>query len=372
MKLLILSSNNGGGHNSTATAIREYYESQGFEVTVRDCLSFLSENVSEFISMSHIMIYRHLPWLTEDTYKNSHLTNTMFEENHPLRQIIDLGKFSLRKYIREEQFDTIICTHVFGAMMLSAALQDEDHPVKTAIVETDYCNTPGSANNDMDYHFLPDESLKQELIFRGVPKEKIVISGIPVKKRVIHHIGRQAAKKLYGVPSDHANIILMGGSMGCGPIPKLLGLLSERLSDSADISLVCGNNTRLEKETKELYAGRKNVHIFGYTPDMSILYASADLFVTKPGGISTTEAAVLGLPMILVKAVAGCETYNLNFFVGHDAAVTGETEEELANCCELLLANEAARIQISRNLLKLAHPDAAEVIYRTLECGSLS
>ncbi len=370
MKLLILSSNNGGGHNSTAAAIREYYESQGFEVIVRDCLSFLSENVSELISMSHIMIYRHLPWLTDDTHTKIHVTNTMFEENHPVRQFIDLGKFSLRKFIHEEQFDTIICTHVFGGMMLSAALQDEDRKIRTAIVETDYCNTPGSASNTMDFHFLPDESLKEELIHNGVSEEQIVISGIPVKKRVIHHMDPKAAKKLYGVPLDHAHIILMGGSMGCGPIPKLLDILSDRLSDTADISLVCGNNTHLEKETRELYASRKNVHIFGYTPDMSVLYASADLFVTKPGGISTTEAAVLGLPMVLVQAVAGWETYNLNFFIDRNAAVTGETEEELVDCCEYLLRNDEARKQISENLLKLAHPDSAEIIYRTLETDS--
>ena len=102
---------------------------------------------------------------------------------------------------------------------------------------------------------------------------------------------------------------------------------------------------------------------------MAILYASADLFVTKPGGISITEAAVLGLPMVLINAVAGWESCNLKFFVDHEAALSGDTEEELTACCELLLRNKDKRDLISSNLLKLSHPDSTEIIFRTLEAS---
>lgn len=368
MKLLILSSNNGGGHNSTAYAIKEYYEANGFEVVIRDSLSFLSENVSGIISKSHSLVYRYLPQFADNSVLHLENKTSLYDESHPLRQVIDLGKHHLRNYILEQQFNTVICTHVFGAMILSVAIPKEDRSIHTAFVETDYCNSIGAANNNMDYHFLPHESLKPELIRNGVPEQTLVISGIPVKKRIRHPMDQRAAKKLFGIPEDRFHIILMGGSMGCGPIPELLGLLSERLSDIAHISLICGTNSHLEKQMKDRFSGHNNIHIFGYT-DMAILYASADLFVTKPGGISITEAAVLGLPMVLINAVAGWESCNLKFFVDHEAALSGDTEEELTACCELLLRNKDKRDLISSNLLKLSHPDSTEIIFRTLEAS---
>ena len=58
------------------------------------------------------------------------------------------------------------------------------------------------------------------------------------------------------------------------------------------------------------------VKVIGFTSDMAEYMKAADLFVTKPGGLSSTEAAVCGIPLIHVAPIPGCETYNARFFSG--------------------------------------------------------
>ena len=155
--------------------------------------------------------------------------------------------------------------------------------------------------------------------------------------------------------------------MGGGSIPSLVEQLYETVRDISDISIVCGTNEKLEKSIRTKYEGCRDIHIYGYKKKMSELYSSADVFVTKPGGISTTEAAVNGLPMVLLHGAASCEEFNLNFFVEHGAALSGETEADLANACRSLLENEDKRNTMSEILRRIGNRDASGIIYETLE-----
>ena len=174
MKVLILSSNNGGGHNAVAKAIAQCFKAHGDECTVRDCLSYVSDHASELVSRSHDFMYRLTPELFGSGYRRTEGNPEAFKEHRRIRQMIELGQFGLGKEIREEGFELVICTHVFAAIMLTAAKKRYQLPVQTALVETDYTNTPGSAENQVDVHFLPDASLIPDLMAAGVPIKSMV------------------------------------------------------------------------------------------------------------------------------------------------------------------------------------------------------
>lgn len=98
-----------------------------------------------------------------------------------------------------------------------------------------------------------------------------------------------------------------------------------------------------------------------------MLMDSADVFVTKPGGLCSTEAAVKCVPMVFVNAVGGCENYNLEFFVQRRCAVAGESYEETARlCCELLRSGEM-RSAMTTALEMLHLPNAAQTILETMQ-----
>ena len=93
---------------------------------------------------------------------------------------------------------------------------------------------------------------------------------------------------------------------------------------------------------------------------------SADLYLTKPGGLSTTEAAAKGLPMVFINAVAGCEEYNLNYYVRLGGAVTADRPEELAQLCLNLMGNPNRLAQLQAALKVLPKQNAAQFICETM------
>ena len=96
---------------------------------------------------------------------------------------------------------------------------------------------------------------------------------------------------------------------------------------------------------------------------MSLLLDSADLLLTKPGGLSTTEAAVKALPMVLVNAVAGCEEYNMNFFLGKGGASTADSTEKLAELCRTLMDTPGNLLEMSKSLDDILKKNAAKIIH---------
>ena len=151
----------------------------------------------------------------------------------------------------------------------------------------------------------------------------------------------------------------MCGSMGAGPMTKVARALAEQLSSDQDLTVVCGTNKKLSEQLSERYAQNSNIHILGFVDDMSLLMDSADLYITKPGGISVTEATVKALPMVFIDAVAGCEEHNLRFYLSVDGAVTAKEPHQLASLCTELLTNDDKRLHMRENLRSLNSHDAA-------------
>ena len=159
---------------------------------------------------------------------------------------------------------------------------------------------------------------------------------------------------------------MMCGSMGCGPLEKLTKLLSNSMTDTMELSIVCGTNEKLRSELAEEFGNQPNIHIHGFVRDISTMMDGADLYLTKPGGLSTTEAAAKGLPMVFINAVAGCEEYNLNYYVRLGGAVTADSPEELAQLCLNLMGNPNRLAQLQAALKVLPKQNAAQFICETM------
>ena len=153
--------------------------------------------------------------------------------------------------------------------------------------------------------------------------------------------------------------------MGCGPIGKLAERL--KLPPDCEVTVVCGTNNRLESRLKKAYSGNASIHIRGYVSDMSMLMDSADLYVTKPGGLSITEAAVKGLPMVFVNTVEGCEEHNLEFFVSSGGAKTADTTDAAAKLCKRILKSDRRLLRMRNALIDIKKNNAAEIIYETMK-----
>ena len=362
MRILILSGNTGGGHNSAAMAIKDYFSTKNAACEIRDALAFWSEGKSYLISNGHILIYKKAPKLFWVIYR--------FAEKHPAKEndesfmydVVTRGAKGLNEFLEENQFDAIICTHVFAGMIATAVKKKYRPNLKIYFIATDYTCSPGVSEILMDGCFIPHEKLREEFLKNRVKKEIIVASGIPVRAKFYEHTEPKKAKEMLSLPTDKKLVLLMCGSMGCGPMKGLTKLLENTLPDDTHIAVICGSNKKLLKELSKRDQSDK-VTLIGYTDKMALYMDAADVALTKPGGLSTSEALTKGVPLLLIDAVPGCETRNIEFLCGNHFAETGNNADELT-ALVFSFIGRGDKAQKTRELLRKEFSDnAAQKIY---------
>ena len=366
MRTLILSCNTGEGHNSCAKAIQETYAAHDETCDIVDALQFISKRASQFISDWHSRIYRHAPKFYKAGYHTAEERTSVFREGTTVYRYLTSGSEKLYHFILDGGYDNIICTHVFPALALTAMLKHHPMPLVTSFVSTDYTCSPSVENSELDYYFIPDISLTEEFVQCGVPREKLIDSGMPVKQAFYQDTDKAAAKAELGLPADHQHLLVMCGSIGCGPIKELTEDLLIRLTSEQELTIVCGANEELFAKLERHFAHDPRIHIHGMVDYVPLLIHSADLFLTKPGGLSTSEAAACGVPMLLMDTVAGCEGHNLNFFLRQGIAVTADTPKHLADLAAALLADPEQLQEMSRAARHRKGDTPSETIYAFL------
>lgn len=340
MKVLILSCNTGEGHNSCAAALEEECRNQNIPCDTEDALRFISPEVSRFISNWHVRIYRHAPGLFRVGYRAAEDHPAQFHEGSALYRYLTQGAEKLCGFIAGSGYDTVICTHTFAALMVSEVVKTHLPNLKTCFIATDYTCSPSVKDSSLDRYFIPASSLSGDFLGGGVTSERLRACGIPVRQMFRSSVRKEDAKRAFGIPADHKHLVMMCGSMGCGPIMSIARRIGRDLPDDQDLTIVCGTNKQLYRRLQRRFYDAKNVHVRSYVKDMALLMDSADLYLTKPGGISVTEAASMRLPMVFIDAVAGCEEYNKDFFLRTGGAVTGQTPKEIARTSLRLLSDK--------------------------------
>ena len=249
MKTLILSCNTGQGHNSCAAAIKEIYDRNNEFCVIEDALRFISPYASDFISGWHVRIYRHLPTVFKFSYNViEKFPNVTFGDKSASYKFFALGAKKLVEFIRDGGYDAVICTHVFAAMMLTAGAKKYFLDVKTALVHTDYTLTPGTKASNLDIYFLPVSELAEQFRCKNIPENKMITSGIPIRQMFYDKIDINDAKEKLGIDKDARHVVLMCGSMGCGPISKIAGKLSAAMRENTTLVIICGRNEKLYRD----------------------------------------------------------------------------------------------------------------------------
>lgn len=366
MSTLILTCSTGEGHNSCAKAIKEVYDSHGEPCEVMDALLFVSEWFSGFAHRVHTSMYQKHPKVFRVGYDftQKHNGPTTAKGSIPYR-ILKIGVERLHDYIIKNHITSIICVHPLLMMLLTALQEVYGDICQTAFVATDYTCSPGVKDSHPDICFIPDASLADEFSCENILMNQIVPVGIPVRQQFYKNAEKNAAKRYFGISEKKTHLLMMCGSMGCGPMENTLKLIHDQ--SDAYITVVCGTNKELYNRLTGEYAACSHIQILGFVKEMSLLMDSADIFVTKPGGLSSTEAAVKRVPMVFVDAVGGCENYNCAFFTNRGGAVAGETTEKTAQLCKDLIHNPEKRVAMKTALLQLRVPNAAELIFETMQ-----
>lgn len=338
METLILSCGTGGGHNSAARAILEEVQRRGDKAVLLNPYTLYSIKLAQTIDTSYISMVQKRPRLFGAMYRAGQLYRSLPVRSpvyHVNRWMVPI----MEEYLRQNHFDIVITTHLYPAEIMTN-LQDRGAAVpKTIFVSTDYVCIPFTEETECDAYVIPAKDLAPDYVRRGIPAEKLYPLGIPTKAAFAGGETKAEARRRLHLDPDKRYALVAGGSMGGGTIRQTIRALMETLSDSPDtvLILVCGNNRNLYEELAP--QARDNILVVGHTDDMAGYLRASDLFVTKPGGLSSTEAAVCGIPILHTAGIPGCETYNADYFSAHGMSVACQDPQEAAARAAALLAD---------------------------------
>ena len=360
MRVLILSANTGGGHNSTARSLAQQFERLGAECDIADTLAFISETVSDIISRGHTYIYRKFPKLFGAGYH--------FEETHPPRFLYELcakGVGALQKKLEEGGYDTVLCVHTFSGMMMTELRNRYGNKVSCFFVATDYTASPGVTEMKLDGYFVPHRMLFGEFVRAGVPADKMYASGIPVRGEFYEVKDKALARKELELPVEGRMVLLSCGSMGCGHLEKSALYLLDRLPKDCYLVVLCGSNQKTYEAL--LTCASDRLFPLSFTNRVPDYMSATDIYITKPGGLTTSEAIVKHTPMVFYNAVSGCETRNFNFLEMMGVAEGGKSWRQVAAiACRNLNSPERLQKQIDAMKSFLPH-NTVEYICSTVK-----
>ena len=359
MRILLLSANTGGGHNAAALAIRKQFERQGVSCEIRDAVTFVSGLHSDIVSAGHTCLYRHFPKLFGIGYH--------FEERHPPRFLyrqMALGAKRFAAFLKQSSFDAIVSTHLFGSMLTTEARKKYHVSLPHYVVLTDYTRYPGVEMVDVDRYFIGSQALAPLYTEVGIDAERLMASGIPLRSSFLKNYDKTETRRLLNLPQEKRIVLLFSGSIGCGRLHRVAPEMEKALPPDAHLVIICGHNKRTYEQLLDRCGSQTTV--VGYTDRVAEYLASADLCITKPGGLSITEMLVMQLPMVLMLTVPGCESRNMAFFEEQKIAISCDNWNDAIDHTAQLLRDPDTLANMKQRMRDTIYPGGATAIVQTV------
>lgn len=346
-KVLILTASTGEGHNQAAESIAENFKARGYTVIKNDFLKSSSKFLDNVLVGGYAVLASIFPKIYGISYK---LTDTTFN-NKFLSLLFTFTSKKVLKLINEVKPDVILLTHPY-AVNIIGNLKRKGLNMPTISIVTDFKAHGTYIDSNINTYITGSESTKESLIERGIAPNKIYAYGIPVKEDFFLKVPGLLSTK----DSDYFNILLMSGSMG---LKNISYVLKELLNNSHKlrITVVCGNNKDLKNNLSKEYKNRlkdKKLHILGFSNDIASLMEYSDLIITKPGGLTITEAINKTLPIIIPFCIPGQEMQNTEFLTANGYALYVDNLLELNLNVDKLIDNPELLEKMRNKLSKLA------------------
>ncbi len=320
MRVLILSISTGQGHHATGQAIEKTFHEMGITCETLDAYEYIKPLLSDLVSKGYLLSTAYAPTLSSKLYNLVVKKNNPMEEYSVPKILNKMMTKELKEYIDSYQADVVICTHVLSGSMVNIMVEKNWINAITVGVVTDFTVHPlWEECRKLDYYVTPSELLEFQLNKKGISAHKMLPFGIPIKPNFSIRGDHTEARRALGLDEKKATLLIMSGSMGYGKIDASIKKLDELSLDFQAI-VICGNNKRMYKKVKSLTT-KKRFDVYGYVDNVDVMMDAADCIITKPGGITSSEALAKALPMIMINPIPGHEMRNAEFMLNNGIAL---------------------------------------------------
>ena len=344
-RILILTASIGSGHTRAAEALRAAFAAhpRAHEMQV-DVVDFMAREVSlihYLMKRIYLTMLRFVPDLYDVFFRIAGRKESGGFVRGAFAQVMVR---TMGRIVRIHAPDLIIATHPFpeGAAALWRARHGASYAL--AALLTDYALHAIWLVRSVDQYFVATAEMATEMAARGFDPHTVRATGIPIA-RADYALERASAQEQAGLRGDLPTVLLMGGGLGIGGMERTLAAL-ETLERRLAVLVVAGRNDALAAHARTMaQISRHEIRVFAYTDSIPVLMRAADLLITKPGGLTISEAFAAGLPLLLHDPIPGPETENAIYATQHGAAVWLHPGERMAPAVEKILAHRVAEMR---------------------------
>jgi len=360
MKILVIHASAGAGHTKAAEALYQgIKEATPYEVALANSLDYTSPAYKKSYQDTYTFMATKLPWAWGFFCWLTDIPWLRWPVSLIRRVFNSIVAGKLEEYLKKENFSWIFSTH-FLANEVSAALKGKNL-IQSRIVSvvTDFDVHSIWLARDIDFYTVATTWTKDKLRTLCIREEKIINAGIPTDKKFSAYKDIPALKSKLGLRHDIFTVLMATGSFGIGPITEIV----EALKDF-QVIVVCGRNKNLYEKLSAKVTDL--IHIYGLVNNMDELMAASDVMITKPGGLSISEALVSHLPLIFFSPIPGQEINNIKvlreYGVGFSQPEIPAMIEEIRRLSQSIDALEKSREKV----LHIARPDAVKEILKLI------
>ena len=347
----IISGGGTGGHIYPAVAIANELKSRFPEA---EFLFVGAKDKMEMQKVPHAGYTIKGLWISGIQRKLT-LDNAMF----PLK--LASSMWNSFKIIKSFKPDVVIGTGGFasGAVLRAASMLN----IPTVIQEQN--SYPGITNK-----LLAKRAHKicvaYENLERFFPKDKMILTGNPVRQDLIEAADKSEAIAYFNLDANKKTLLVLGGSLGARRINQLIEKeLDFLLSQNIQIIWQCG---KLYLDDYSKYNEKENVQVVAFIDRMDLVYAAADVVISRSGASSVSELCIVGKPTIFIPSPNVAEdhqTKNAKAISDKNGAILikeSELETQFETIFSDLISNESKQLELSRNIKKIAKPNATKDI----------
>ncbi len=366
--VLILSSAIGSGHMRASAAI-----SRG--VTLLDPQRTCSivdfpHEVSPSIEQLLRRVYLEALKLWPEAYGRLYRSSGAGRQDGYQYYVDRAGLRTLQRLVSGTGARVLVAPHFYGAGVLGY-YKNQDPGTFAAVVLTDYVPHPIGVPSNLDLYVVADDAAAEVVARLGVPEGRIHPTGIPIDPAFEEPADAEGVRNdLLQLDEDDLPVVLvMGGGLGGGDLEESVSSLLEA-SAAMHLVVLCGSNERSRMRLERIahQEGRQAIFL-AFTDRVRDLMAAGTVLVTKPGGMSCTEALAMGLPQVLYHPIPGQEEDNAAAMVRYGAGVmVRRTADILGETLKILTSSDHRRRMVAS--ARAAHrPHSAKAAAQLILAG---
>lgn len=363
MKILILTAATGGGHLRASSALKSYIMEtrEECEVQIVDSLKYISPLLDKTVTEGYETMAKRTPKLFGSLYKS-----TNRDKSKTTYFFCNIFRKYLMPLVDEFQPDVIISTHPFATEMISLLKEDGKITVPLVCIMTDYAPHRAWIHPYVDSYIVSNEGMVDTMAKMGAPRQKIHPYGIPVDESFYEKMDRAAVLKQMGLSPDKPTILIMAGSFGVSNILRIYNNII-KVDLDFQIIVITGKNERLYEAFNKLIIRNarqkplchvsvklkpkpsKPTKLLYFTNEVHKYMQISDLIITKPGGLTVSEALACNLPMAIFDAIPGQESENADFLIDNNMAVKIQKGSACSDTIYDLLSNQERLEEMRRS-----------------------